>query len=54
VVTLPFTHPVFDIPAHPGGDWLYILPLALVPVMAIELAKLVAVAVRRPVQSQSD
>jgi Ca2+-transporting ATPase len=53
VVMLPFTHPVFDIPARPGGDWLYILPLALVPVTAIELGKLVAVAIRPPVQSQS-
>ena len=34
VVTLPLTRPVFDIPGHPGGDWLYILPLALVPVTA--------------------
>ena len=40
VVTLPLTHPVFDIPAHPGGDWLYILPLALVPVTVVEVAKM--------------
>ena len=40
VVTLPLTRSVFDVPAHPGGDWLHILPLALVPVTATELAKL--------------
>jgi hypothetical protein len=39
VVTLPLTRSVFDVPAHPGGDWLHILPLALVPVTATELAK---------------
>ena len=39
VVTLPLTRSVFDVPAHPGGDWLHILPLALVPVTAVELAK---------------
>src|SRR5262249_5402530 len=27
VVTLPLAHPVFDIPAHFGGNWLYVLPL---------------------------
>jgi Ca2+-transporting ATPase len=53
VVTLPLTHPVFDIPAHPGGDWLYILPLALVPVTVVEVAKLVAAAVRPTTPSQS-
>ena len=31
-------------PAHPGGDWLYILPLALVPVTIIEVAKLARAA----------
>jgi P-type Ca2+ transporter type 2C len=40
VVSLPLIHPVFDIPAHPGGDWLYILPLALVPVTVVEVVKL--------------
>ena len=40
VVTLPMTRMVFDVPAHPGGDWLYILPLALVPVTVVEVAKL--------------
>jgi hypothetical protein len=44
---------VFDIPAHPGGDWLYILPLALVPVTAVEVAKLMAVAIRPPARSPS-
>ena len=39
VVTLPLTRSVFDVPAHPGGDWLHILPLALVPVTVVELAK---------------
>jgi Ca2+-transporting ATPase len=41
VVTLPWTRPVFDIPAHPGGDWLQILPLALLPVTVVEMAKVV-------------
>jgi Ca2+-transporting ATPase len=40
VVTLPLTHPVFDVPASPGADWLYILPLALMPVTVIEVGKL--------------
>jgi Ca2+-transporting ATPase len=40
VVTLPMTRIVFDVPAHPGGDWLYILPLALAPVTGVEVAKL--------------
>lgn len=46
VVTLPLAHPVFDIPGHPGGDWLYILPLALVPVTVVEVAKLIRAALR--------
>ncbi len=49
VVMSPLTHPVFDIPAHPGGDWLYILPLSLVPITAIEMVKLL----RSPARSQS-
>jgi Ca2+-transporting ATPase len=47
VVMLPLTHPVFDIPAHPGGDWLYILPLALAPVTLVEVAKLVRAGLAR-------
>jgi Ca2+-transporting ATPase len=46
VVTLPLAHPVFDIPGHPGGDWLSILPLALVPVTLVEVAKLARAASR--------
>jgi Ca2+-transporting ATPase len=53
VVTLPLAHPVFDIPAHPGGDWLYILPLSLLPVTVVEVAKLLAAAVRPPARSPS-
>jgi Ca2+-transporting ATPase len=40
VVTLPLVRSIFDVPAHPGGHWLYILPLALLPVTVVELAKL--------------
>ncbi len=39
VATLPLLHPVFDIPAQPGADWLHILPFALLPVTVVELAK---------------
>jgi Ca2+-transporting ATPase len=53
VVTLPLTHRVFDIPAHPGGDWLYILPLSLVPVTVVEVAKLLAGKVRPAARSPS-
>ena len=52
VVTLPLARTVFDIPAHPGSDWLYILPLALAPVTAVEMSKLFHrwIAARRPSQ----
>ncbi len=40
VVTLPLARSVFDVPVHPGGDWLFILPLALAPVTVVELGKL--------------
>ena len=52
VVTLPLARTVFDIPAHPGSDWLYILPLALAPVTAVEMSKLFRgwIAARRPSQ----
>jgi Ca2+-transporting ATPase len=53
VVTLPWTRLVFDVPAHPGGDWRYILPLALVPVTIVEVTKLVATAIRPRVPSPS-
>ena len=39
VVTLPLAHAIFDIPAHSGGHWVYILPLALAPVTIVEVAK---------------
>jgi Ca2+-transporting ATPase len=39
-ITLPPARSVFDVPADVAGNWLYILPLALVPVTAVELAKL--------------
>jgi Ca2+-transporting ATPase len=40
VVTLPPARAIFDVPAHPGGHWFYILPLALLPVTVVEVAKL--------------
>jgi Ca2+-transporting ATPase len=40
VVTLPPARSIFDVPAHPGGHWFYILPLALLPVTVVEVAKL--------------
>jgi Ca2+-transporting ATPase len=48
VVTLPLAHPVFDIPAQPGWDWLYILPLALVPVTVVETWKLLCARLSTP------
>jgi len=46
VVTLPPTQPVFEVAAHPGGDWPLVLGLAVLPLAAIELAKVVVAAVR--------
>jgi Ca2+-transporting ATPase len=46
VVTLPPTQPVFEVAAHPGGDWPLVLGLAVIPLAAIELAKRVVAAVR--------
>lgn len=40
VAILPWARQVFDISAHPLRDWLYILPLALMPVTIVESAKL--------------
>jgi Ca2+-transporting ATPase len=40
VVIFPPAHSIFDVPAHPGGHWFYILPLALLPVTVVEVAKL--------------
>jgi hypothetical protein len=40
VVTLPPFQAVFDVPAHPGRVWLSILPLAVMPVTILEVAKL--------------
>ena len=50
--TLPLARSVFDVPAHLAGKWLYILPLALVPVTTVEVAKLVrvSIAARRSTQ----
>jgi hypothetical protein len=39
-VTLPPARGIFDVPAHSGGHWLSILPLALMPVTAVGVAKL--------------
>jgi len=41
VVTLPPTQPVFEVAAHPGGDWPLVLGLAVIPLAVIEVAKLV-------------
>jgi hypothetical protein len=41
VVTVPFLRPVFELPSAPGQNWWHILPLALLPVTAIELTKLI-------------
>jgi Ca2+-transporting ATPase len=56
VVTVPMTRVVFDVPAHPGGDWLYILPLALAPATVVEVAKLLRARCRRgrPIGMSSD
>jgi Ca2+-transporting ATPase len=48
VVTLSMTMMVFDVPAHPGGDWLYILPLALAPVTVVEVAKVLRARFKDP------
>jgi Ca2+-transporting ATPase len=40
VVTLPFAQDVFQVGGQLGGDWAWVLGLSLVPVTAIELAKL--------------
>jgi Ca2+-transporting ATPase len=47
VVTMPPTQPVFGVAAHPGDDWPLVLGLAVIPLAVIELAKVVAAAVRR-------
>jgi hypothetical protein len=56
VVTLPLARRVFDIPIHPGSDFLYILPLALLPVTLVESAKLVRgwIAARRSAPGATD
>ncbi|MFM7243689.1 MAG: cation-translocating P-type ATPase [Planctomycetaceae bacterium] len=47
VVTLPPTQPVFEVAAHPGGDWPLVLGLAVIPLAVIEAAKLVVAAPAR-------
>jgi Ca2+-transporting ATPase len=39
-VTLPPARSIFDVSAHPGGHWFYILAFALMPVTVVEVAKL--------------
>ena len=39
VVTLPYAQDVFQVRGQLGGEWLWVLGLALVPVTAIEVAK---------------
>ncbi|MBL8822611.1 MAG: cation-translocating P-type ATPase [Planctomycetia bacterium] len=41
IITLPFTHLVFDVTSHPIWEWASIAILALFPVTAIEISKLV-------------
>lgn len=41
IITLPFTHHVFDVTSHPLWEWASIAILALFPVTAIEISKLV-------------
>jgi Ca2+-transporting ATPase len=43
VVMLPIAQQVFEVPSHPGRDWLPVLVLALAPVSIVELWKLVIV-----------
>ncbi len=45
-MTLPFTRPIFDLVPLAAGDWMFLLPLSLVPVSIIEIAKLVRAAFR--------
>jgi len=40
VVTLPYAQDVFHVRGQLGGDWLWVLGLALVPVTVIEVGKL--------------
>ena len=40
IITLPFTHLVFDVTSHPVWEWTAIAILALVPVTVIESSKL--------------
>ena len=47
VVTLPFAQSIFETDADLSGQWLWIAILALAPVTAIEVAKLVRAAVRK-------
>jgi Ca2+-transporting ATPase len=39
IVTLPHAQSVFEVEHHVGGDWVFVVALALVPVTVIELAK---------------
>lgn len=52
VVTLPLARKVFDVHEPPGGDWFFILPLALLPVTVVELGKLIRkkIAARQPAE----
>lgn len=46
-VTLPFAREVFEATADPKWEWLVVIPIALVPVTVIEVAKLIAAFLRR-------
>jgi P-type Ca2+ transporter type 2C len=48
VVTLPYAQDVFHVRGQLGGDWLWVLGLALVPVTVIEVAKVAWRVAGRP------
>jgi magnesium-transporting ATPase (P-type) len=43
VVMLPIAQQIFEVPSHPGRDWLLVFGLALAPVSIVEVCKLVFV-----------
>ncbi|MGN6544538.1 MAG: cation-translocating P-type ATPase [Aureliella sp.] len=47
IVAMPFTQDVFEMPRHALIDWLFVLGLAMIPMLVIELTKLVSGFFRR-------